>query len=86
MTDAKIAAAEARTDTKFAEMIGRFDTQFAELRGDIKGLAATISAVQTSTSGLKSTIVATGIGNVLSLAALLVGMLAYDATIPTTAR
>ncbi len=62
--DAKIAAAEARTDTKFAELLG-----------ELKLLNQRMEHVERSTSGMRSTVVGTGIGVV----AVVIAVMAYGA-------
>ncbi|WDZ77957.1 hypothetical protein PWG15_05485 [Ensifer adhaerens] len=72
--DAKIAASEARTDTKFERMM----TEFAALRGDLAAITIEMGQVRQSTSGLRSTIVTTAIATVLSLAGLVVAVIALN--------
>jgi len=61
LTDAKIAAAEARTDAKFERLMGRIDTIAADLRGDLKEMNAKLDGINTLVSSTKANIwVATG--------------------------
>lgn len=62
--DAKITAAEARTDTKFAELLG-----------ELKLMNQRLDHVERSTSGMKSTVIGTGIGVV----AIVIAVMAYGA-------
>ncbi len=64
--DAKIAASEARTGEKFAALRGDFRADFESMRGEIKAVAA-------STSGLKTTVIGTGI----AVVAIVIAVLAY---------
>ncbi|MEN9717232.1 MAG: hypothetical protein RIQ99_110 [Pseudomonadota bacterium] len=68
--DAKIAASEVRTDTKFAELLRHIDGQTAKLE-----------SVERSTAGVKTTVIVTGIGTVIGLAALGVAILARGDTL-----
>jgi RNA 3'-terminal phosphate cyclase len=62
--DAKIAAAEARTDTKFAELLG-----------EMRLMNQRLDHVEKSTSGMRSTVIGTGIGVV----AVAIAVMAYGA-------
>ncbi|TKV76722.1 hypothetical protein [Rhizobium sp. AU243] len=62
--DAKIAAAEARTDTKFAELLG-----------ELRLINQRMEHVERSTSGMRSTVIGTGIGVV----AVVIAIMAYGA-------
>ncbi|MDP9838851.1 hypothetical protein J2T09_003623 [Neorhizobium huautlense] len=62
--DAKIGAAEARTDTKFAELLG-----------ELRLMNQRLDHVEKSTSGMRSTVIGTGIG-VLAVA---IAVMAYGA-------
>lgn len=64
VVDAKIAAAEARTDTKFAELLG-----------ELKLINQRMEHVERSTSGMRSTVIGTGIGVV----AVVIAIMAYGA-------
>lgn len=75
--DARVAAAEARTDTKFAQVLARIETLGAELRGDTKAVNSKLDGVVAYTAGTKSTILATAIGSVIAITALILGVLAY---------
>jgi hypothetical protein len=62
--DAKIAAAEARTDTKFSELLG-----------EMRLMNQRLDHVERSTSGMRSTVIGTGIGVV----AVVIAIMAYGA-------
>ena len=64
--DAKIATSEARTDTKFARLEGKLDLVLGQA-----------TAAHEAARGLKTTIIATGLGTVLALAALLMAVVTY---------
>jgi uncharacterized membrane protein YidH (DUF202 family) len=90
-----VAASEARSDAKFERLLGevkliaadmRTDmanirTDIADQRGETKAVSAQVASVQTSTSGLRSTVVTTGISSViallLGLGALILGVATY---------
>lgn len=75
--DAKIAAAEARTDTKFAELMGELKLLRSDLSGDFKAIEARIAHVETSTSGIKSTVVTTGIVTAVAVLGLVVAIFGW---------
>lgn len=62
--DAKIEATEARTDTKFAELLG-----------ELRLLNQRLDHVEKSTSGMRSTVIGTGIG----IVAVVIAVMAYGA-------
>ncbi|UXS31356.1 hypothetical protein FY152_04305 [Agrobacterium tumefaciens] len=59
--DAKIAASEARTDTKFAQLMGELSTMRAEINGRLDVLGTRVGHVETSTAGMKTTVIVTAI-------------------------
>ncbi len=80
--DAKIQLSEARTDTKFervlgemrtgfAQLNGRFDAMTGHINGRFETLEARLTGVERTTSGLKATIIGTGIGVVVVVIAAL---------------
>lgn len=71
--EAKLAVAEARTDTKFAQILGHVDTLAADLKGEMKALNSRMSAIERSTSGLKATVIITGI----AIVGVVVAIMAY---------
>ena len=73
---ARLEAAEARSDTKVAQLLGEIKAGFASLDGKVDGLKDRIDGVERTTSGLKATVILTGLGAV----ALVVGVLAYGQT------
>jgi hypothetical protein len=73
---AYLEAVEARTDAKIAGILGEVRVGFATLNGTIGKLEEKVEGVKNSTSGLKTTIIVTGIAAV----ALVVGVLAYGQT------
>lgn len=64
LVDAKIAASEARSDTKFAELLG-----------ELRLMNQRLDHVERSTSGMRSTVIGTGIGVV----AVVIAVMAYGA-------
>lgn len=61
LTDAKIAASEARTDTKFERLIGRIDAsearndlKFAQVLGEMKLISANVSSLGGQVSELRT--------------------------------
>lgn len=69
--DAKIAASEARGDAKFAVLLGEVKAMRAEMSGDFKAMSAHLEGIERSTSGIKSTVIVTG----LTIAALVVAVI-----------
>lgn len=65
----RIQLSEARTDTKFAQLIGEMRTGFARMD-------ARLSAVERATTGLKATVIGTGV----AVIAVVIGVLAYGQT------
>lgn len=61
IVDAKIAASEARTDTKFAQLMGELSTMRAEINGRLDVLGTRVGHVETSTAGMKTTVIVTAI-------------------------
>lgn len=70
---AKIAASEARTDTKLAELLGETRAKRPDLLGRVRVLPGRVELVETTTSGLKATVIVTG----MSVVALIVVALAW---------
>ncbi|MBV8616870.1 MAG: hypothetical protein JOY66_24280 [Acetobacteraceae bacterium] len=68
-TELRIELAEARTDKKFAAMLGEMRTGFARLDARLDG-------VERATSGIKATVIGTGIAAVV----LVIAVLAYGQT------
>lgn len=84
LTDAKIAAAEARTDTKFAKLDGKVDLlleRIASLSASTAALQASSTAIQTEVRSenrsTRTTIVVTAIATVISLFFGIVTLLAW---------
>jgi hypothetical protein len=73
---AYLEAVEARTDAKIAGILGEVRVGFATLNGTIGKLEEKVDGVKDSTSGLKTTVIVTGIAAV----ALVVTVLAYGQT------
>jgi hypothetical protein len=65
----RIQLSEARADTKFAQLIG-------EMRAGFAGVDARLSAVERSTSGVKTTVIGTGV----AVVAVVIAILAYGQT------
>ncbi len=72
-TDAKFERVLGEMRTGFAEMRGEMRTGFSELRGEVGKLATRIAAVEKSTSGIRTTVILTGIAAV----GVVVAVLAY---------
>lgn len=64
--DAKIAASEARTDTKFAEMMG-----------ELRVISTRLDHVEKSTSGIKSTVISTGVVTAVAVLALVTAIFGW---------
>lgn len=75
LTDAKIAAAEARTDAKLAGFQGRFDV----LAEKLDGIAGSIKDQRSEASSNRNVMVATTIGTGLAIIGAIVAMLSYGA-------
>ena len=76
LTDAKIAASEARTDAKFARLDGKIDL----LQQSIATLGNNVNVQRTEASANRNALLATIIGTGLALAALIAAMLSYGAS------
>lgn len=71
---ARLEAAEARADAKVAQVLGEIKAGFARLEGEMARLSGKIESVEATTSGIKATVVVTGIAAVgLVLATLTYG-------------
>lgn len=80
-TELRIQLAEARTDKKFADMLGEMRTGFAQLDGRFGRLEARLDTLERSTSGLKATVITTGIGTGIGVVAVVVATLAYGGSL-----
>ncbi|MFN4017644.1 MAG: hypothetical protein ACK4JB_20055 [Reyranella sp.] len=77
LTDAKIAAAEARGDTKLARMEGKLDTFSTKVDGRFDALFDKLNVMQSQQAGTKATIIVTAIASVVAILGVLIGVLAY---------
>jgi hypothetical protein len=84
ITELRTQLAEAKTDKKFSDMLGEVRSGFAEingkigaldgrLSGSISALEARLSSLESQTSGIKTTVIVTG----LAIAGLMIGVLTY---------
>lgn len=73
VVDAKIAVSEAKTDTKFAELRG----DLAKFGGEMGVLSAEMRNIKDSTSGVKMTVITTGIATAIAIIGLVIGVFAY---------
>jgi hypothetical protein len=75
--DAKIAASEARGDVRFVELKAHIDAQGAAIAKEVAVMSTRLGGVEGYVSGLKSTVIITGVSIFFGVAALLVAVLAY---------
>lgn len=69
--ETKLTEAISRSDLKFAELIGRVDTGFVDIKGQISTVNARLDGIEKSTTGLKTTIVGTGVAVVAVVIAVM---------------
>lgn len=77
LTDAKLAAAEARTDTKIVRLEGKIDTLAATITGQFASLTRELDRTRDETRDSRLILMATIIGSALSLAVLFVALWTY---------
>jgi len=75
LTDAKIAAAEARTDTKFARFEGKIDLMLSQL-GQVSTELGTLKADNKST---RTTVIVTAVSSTFAIITVLIAVMALGA-------
>lgn len=77
LTDAKLAAVEARTDTKIVRLEGKIDTLSATMVARLDAISQEIEVARSENNANRAWIIGVVVGAAFAIAGLLVGMMTY---------